>query len=72
MNKVLDTDDTVLAQNLLNDRVVVQGDSLTGDLGVTSLVDESPDSLEVGLTMGEEKQIARPRGKDGDEGGFWM
>jgi len=70
VNKVLDTDDTVLAQNLLNDRVVVQGDSLTGDLGVTSLVDEGPDSLEVGLTMGEKKQIARPRGKDGDEGGF--
>jgi len=54
VNKVLDTDDPVLAQNLFNDRVVVQGDSLTGDLGVTSLVDKSPDGLEVGLTMERE------------------
>lgn len=54
VNKVLDTDDPVLAQNLFNDRVVVQGDSLTGDLGVTSLVDKSPDGLEIGLTMERE------------------
>ena len=44
------TDDTVLAQKLLNDGVVGDGDSLTVNLGVTPLVDEFSDSLEVDLS----------------------
>lgn len=51
VDQVLDTDKAVLAQSLLDDRVVVQGDPLSGDLGVTSLVDELLDGLEVGLTI---------------------
>jgi len=53
VDQVLDTDEAVLAQSLLDDRVVVQGDPLSGDLGVTSLVDELLDGLEVGLTVGD-------------------
>jgi len=49
VDEVLHADDTVFAQQLLNDGVVGDGDSLTVDLGVTPLVDELPDSLEVDL-----------------------
>ena len=52
MNQILDTDESVLAQGLFDDRVVVERDPLSGDLGVTSLVDEFLDGLEVGLTIG--------------------
>lgn len=70
MDQVLDTDEAVLAQSLLDDRVVVQGDPLSGDLGVTSLVDELLDGLEVGLTIGEEGTKRRMRKIDVE--GRWM
>lgn len=46
------TDDTLLAELLLDDGVVSDGDSLTVDLGVSSLVDQLLDGLQVGFTMG--------------------
>jgi hypothetical protein len=70
VDQVLDTDEAVLAQSLLDDRVVVQGDPLSGDLGVTSLVDELLDGLEVGLTIGEEGTKRRMRKIDVE--GRWM
>jgi len=51
VDKVLDGDDSELAQVLLNEAVVRKGDSLPVDLGVTSLVDEFTNSLEVGFTV---------------------
>jgi hypothetical protein len=51
VDNVLDRDDAVLAEVLLDDRVVVQRDSLLVDLAVTSLVDEFTNSLQVGLTV---------------------
>jgi hypothetical protein len=47
------TDDAELAELLLDDGVVGDGDSLTVNLGVTSLVDELSDSLEVDLSVGD-------------------
>jgi hypothetical protein len=70
VDQVLDTDEAVLAQSLLDDRVVVQGDPLSGDLGVTSLVDELLDGLEVGLTIGGEGTKRRMRKIDVE--GRWM
>lgn len=52
MNLIL-TDNTVLAELLLDDGVVGDGNSLTVDLGVSSLVDELSDSLEVDLSVGD-------------------
>ena len=46
------TDNAVLAELLLNDGVVGDGDTLAVDLGVTALVDELTDSLKVGLAVG--------------------
>lgn len=53
VDEVLKTDDTVLAELLLNDGVVGDGDSLAVNLGVASLVDKLSDSLEVNLTVGD-------------------
>jgi len=53
VNEVLHTDHTVFAELLLNDGVVGDGDSLTIDLGVTTLVDELTDGLEVDLSVGD-------------------
>lgn len=51
VNDVFDRDDTKLAQVLFNDAIVGKGDSLPVDLGVTSLVDELTNSLEIGFTV---------------------
>jgi len=53
VDKVLHADDTVLAELLLDDGVVGDGDTLAVDLGVTALVDEFADSLEVDLAVGD-------------------
>jgi hypothetical protein len=50
VNDVLDRDDAVFSKVLLNDGVVVQGDSLLVDLAVTSLVDKFTHGLQVGFT----------------------
>ena len=52
VDEVLNADDTVLAELLLDDGVVGDGDALAVDLGVTALVDELTDGLEVDLTVG--------------------
>jgi len=53
VNDVLDREDAVLAEVLLNDLVVVDGETLAVDLGVTTLVDEVTDGLEVGWAVGD-------------------
>lgn len=52
VDKVLNRDDAVLAELLLNDGVVGDGDALPVDLGETALVDQLTDRLQVGLTPG--------------------
>ena len=49
MHEILDGKDVVLAERLLNDRVVGEGDALLVDLAVPALVDKLPDRLQVGL-----------------------
>jgi len=53
VNQVLHTDDTEFTELLLDDLVVGDGDSLTVDLCVSSLVDEFSDSFEVDFTVGD-------------------
>jgi hypothetical protein len=52
VDQVFDTDDVVLAQSLFNDGVVTESDALLVDLGISTLVDEFTDGLEVGFTVG--------------------
>jgi len=54
VDQVLHADNAVLAEVLLNDGVVGKSDALLVDLTVTTLVDELTDSLEVGVTPGDE------------------
>ena len=54
VDEILHADDAVLAEVLLNDGVVGKSDALLVDLTVTTLVDELTDSLEVGVTPGDE------------------
>jgi len=51
VDKILNGDDSVLAEVLLNEGVVGQWDSLLVDLAVSALVDKLADRLEVGLTV---------------------
>lgn len=53
VDQVLHTDDAVLAEVLLDDGVVGEGDALLVDLSVTALVDELLDALQVGVTVGD-------------------
>jgi hypothetical protein len=53
VNEVLHADNAELAELLLDDGVVGDGDALALDLGVTALVDELADGLEVGDTVGD-------------------
>jgi len=56
MDQILHADNVVLAEVLLDDRVVGKGDALLlGGLGVSTLVDELTDRLEVGETVGDER-----------------
>lgn len=52
VDQVLHADDPVLAEGLLDDLVVGQGDALAVNLPVATLVDELADRLEVGLAVG--------------------
>lgn len=45
----------MLAKKLLDDRVVGDGDTLAVDLGVTTLVNEFANRLEVRLAVGDER-----------------
>lgn len=52
VDEILHADDAVLAEVLLDDGVVRQGDALAVDLAIAALVDELPDALEVGVAVG--------------------
>lgn len=51
VDKILHTDDAILAEVLLNDLVVRERNALLVDLAITTLVDELTDGLEVGVTI---------------------
>lgn len=53
VDQVLNALDAVLAKSSLNDRVVVEGNALAVNLGVTALVDELADGLQVGVAIGD-------------------
>lgn len=53
VDEILHADNAVLAEVLLNDGVVGQGNALLVDLSVTALVDELLDALQVGVTVGD-------------------
>ena len=55
VDEVLDADDAVLAEVLLDQLVVGDGQALLVDLAVAALVDELTDGLEVGVTVGDER-----------------
>jgi len=52
MDKVFNTDNVVLAERLFNDRVVVDRNTLLVNLGISTLVDQLTDGLQVGITVG--------------------
>lgn len=53
VDNVFDGEDAELAEVLLNNLVVVDGETLAVDLGVTTLVDQLADGLEVGCAVGD-------------------
>lgn len=53
MDQILHADNAVLAEVLLNDGVVGQGNTLLVDLSVSTLVDELLHALQVGVTVGD-------------------
>lgn len=53
VDEILHADNAVLAEVVLNDSVVSEGNALLIDLAVTSLVDELLDGLQVGVTVGD-------------------
>jgi len=53
VDEILHADDAVLAEVLLDDGVVGQGDALLVDLAVSALVDELLDGLQVGVAVGD-------------------
>jgi hypothetical protein len=54
VDQVLHADNAVLGEVLLDDGVVGEGNALLVDLGVSALVDELADGLQVGVTVGDE------------------
>lgn len=53
VNQVLHADDAVLAEVLLDEGVVGQGDALLVDLAISTLVDQLLDGLEVGVAVSD-------------------
>ena len=53
VDEILNADNAVLAEVLLDDGVVSQGNTLLVDLSVAALVDELLDALQVGVTVGD-------------------
>jgi hypothetical protein len=53
MDQVLHTDNTVLAEVLLNNLVVGESNALTTDLSIPPLVDELADGLEIWIAIGD-------------------
>ena len=54
VDQILHADNAVLAEVLLDDLVVGQGNALLVDLAVATLVDKLTDGLEVGVSVGNE------------------
>lgn len=52
VDEIFNTDDTVLAEVVLDQLVVGQSDSLLVDLSISSLVDKLSDGLQVGVAIG--------------------
>lgn len=52
VDQILHTDNAVLAEVLLDDLVVSQGNTLLVNLAVTALVEKLTDGLQVGVTVG--------------------
>lgn len=52
VDEIFNTDDTVLAEGLFDDSVVVDGDTLLVRLGISTLVDQFTDGFQVGGTVG--------------------
>ena len=57
MHEIFDRQDVILAERVLNDRVIGQRDTLAVDFAVATLVDQLADGLQVWLSeaMGETK-----------------
>lgn len=53
VDQILHTDNAVLAEVLLNDLVVSEGNTLLVDLSVTTLVQKLADGLQVGVTVSD-------------------
>lgn len=53
VDQILHADNAVLAEVLLDDLVVGEGNTLLVDLAVTALVQELTDGLQVGVTIGD-------------------
>ena len=53
VDEILHADDAILAEVLLDDGVVGEGNTLLVDLAISALVDELLDALEVGVTIGD-------------------
>lgn len=52
VDEILNADDAVLAEGLLDNGVIGEGNALAVDLAISALVDELLDALEVGVTIG--------------------
>lgn len=52
VDQILDTDEAVLAEHILDDLVVGQGNALLVDLAISTLVDELAHRLQVGIAVG--------------------
>lgn len=58
MDQVFDTDDSVLAQHLFNDRVVCDGDTLFVHFAIATLVNQLANALQVGVaTTAKQKTL---------------
>ena len=53
VDEVLNADESLLAELLLNDEVIDDGNALVVDLSVSALVDKSADSLQRGVAVSD-------------------
>jgi len=53
VDEILNANDAILAKGLLDDTVVGQRGSALGELAVTTLVDQLPNTLQIGIPVGD-------------------
>ena len=58
VDQILNTDNAVLAKCLLDDSVIGQGSPGLVDLPVTTLVDQFPNTLQVGIPVNTDKRFS--------------